>query len=135
MQQTILAWQNANDRAEIQKFQYSSVVYSAHLYLGGNIFDTFFCHLATFGVNTGYHNGAVVGDIDGGAGFFGQRTDYRAALAKIERLFEAIPDTPDGNRLDVSTTLVEAYERQQYPIAAPDSVEAIGCFGRDVSVL
>jgi HTH-type transcriptional regulator/antitoxin HigA len=51
--------------------------------------------------------------------------DYQAALAEIERLFEAAPNTPEGDRLDVLTTLVETYENQHYRISAPDPVEAI----------
>lgn len=34
--------------------------------------------------------------------------DYEAALAEIERLFDAAPGTPEGDYLDVLTTLVEA---------------------------
>jgi HTH-type transcriptional regulator / antitoxin HigA len=51
--------------------------------------------------------------------------DYEAALKEIERLFEAEPNTPDGDRLDVLVTLVEAYEEQFYPISLPDPIEAI----------
>ena len=51
--------------------------------------------------------------------------DYQAALAEIERLFDAAPNTPAGDRLDVLTTLAEAYEEQHYSIPAPDPVEAI----------
>ena len=51
--------------------------------------------------------------------------DYEAALAEIERLFDAEPATPEGDRLDVMVTLVEAYEAQHYPIPEPDPVEAI----------
>jgi len=54
--------------------------------------------------------------------------DYATALAEIDRLFAAAPDTPEGDRLDVLTTLVEAYEAQHYPIPAPDPVEAIKYF-------
>jgi HTH-type transcriptional regulator / antitoxin HigA len=36
--------------------------------------------------------------------------DYEAVLKEIERLFEAQPGTPRGDRLEVLTTLVEAYE-------------------------
>ena len=50
---------------------------------------------------------------------------YREALAEIERLFEAEPDTPDGDRLDVLTTLVEVYEQKHYTIPVPDPVDAI----------
>ncbi len=51
--------------------------------------------------------------------------DYRAALAEIERLFNAKPNTPEGDRLDVLTTLVEVYEEQHYALPAPDPIEAI----------
>ena len=34
-------------------------------------------------------------------------------------------DTPEGDRLDVLVTLVEAWERQHYPLGFPDPIEAI----------
>lgn len=52
-------------------------------------------------------------------------TDYEAALAEIERLFDAAPHTPEGDRLDVFATLVEAYEEQHYSMPAPDPIEAL----------
>lgn len=51
--------------------------------------------------------------------------DYRASLAEIEALMNAEPDTPDGDRLDVVATLVEAYEARHFPIDAPDPIAAI----------
>lgn len=45
--------------------------------------------------------------------------DYEAALKEIDRLMDAEADTPEGARLDVLTTLVEAYEVQHHPIGAP----------------
>jgi HTH-type transcriptional regulator / antitoxin HigA len=51
--------------------------------------------------------------------------DYEAALAEIERLFDATPNTSEGDRLEVLSTLVEAYEEQHYSIPAPDPIEAI----------
>jgi len=51
--------------------------------------------------------------------------DYMATLSEIERLFDAAPDTPEGDRLEVLTTLLEAYEKAHYSIPAPDPVEAI----------
>jgi hypothetical protein len=42
--------------------------------------------------------------------------DYEAALAEIGRLFDAAPATPEGDRLDVLVTLMEAYETHHYPI-------------------
>jgi HTH-type transcriptional regulator/antitoxin HigA len=52
-------------------------------------------------------------------------SDYEAALAEIERLMEAEPNTPEGDKLDVLTTLVETYEDKHYPIDPPDPIEAI----------
>lgn len=51
--------------------------------------------------------------------------DYEATLKEIEGLMSAEPDSPQGDRLDVLVTLVEAYEREHYPIGFPDPVEAI----------
>ena len=51
--------------------------------------------------------------------------DYRATLKEIESLMNARSDTPEGEKLDVLTTLVEAYENKYYPIDLPDPVEAI----------
>ncbi len=51
--------------------------------------------------------------------------DYEAALKEIEGLMFAEPDSPEGDRLDVLVTLVEAYERTHYPMDFPDPVEAI----------
>jgi HTH-type transcriptional regulator/antitoxin HigA len=51
--------------------------------------------------------------------------DYRAALQVIENLMTAAPDTPEGEKLDVLVTLVEAYEAKHYPLDLPDPVEAI----------
>lgn len=52
-------------------------------------------------------------------------TDYCAALKEIEKLFDAEPDTPEFDRLDILTMLVEAYEQQHYPIELPEPIEAI----------
>ncbi len=51
--------------------------------------------------------------------------DYQAALDEIESLFDAEPGTPEGDRLEVLTTLVEAYEDKHYSIPMPDPVAAI----------
>jgi len=51
--------------------------------------------------------------------------DYNAALVEIEQLMGAEPNTPEGDKLDVLTTLVEAYEEKHYPIDPPDPIEAI----------
>jgi HTH-type transcriptional regulator/antitoxin HigA len=53
--------------------------------------------------------------------------DYKAALREVSAYFdhEPEPGTPDGDRLEVLLTLVEAYEAKAFPIDLPDPVEAI----------
>jgi HTH-type transcriptional regulator/antitoxin HigA len=53
------------------------------------------------------------------------RHDYRQTLKEIETLMQAKRNTPEGDRLDVLVTLVEAWERKHYPLDLPDPVEAI----------
>src|ERR1700704_3686995 len=52
------------------------------------------------------------------------KADYRAALKEAERLWDAEPGTAEGDRVDVLVTLIEAYEGQHCPIAAPDPIAA-----------
>lgn len=51
--------------------------------------------------------------------------DYWRTLKDIEGLMAARRNTPEGDRLDVLVTLVEAWERKHYPLDLPDPVEAI----------
>ena len=53
--------------------------------------------------------------------------DYTAALKDISDLMAGDPEpgTPQGDRLDILATLVQAFEAKHFPIAAPDPVEAI----------
>lgn len=51
--------------------------------------------------------------------------DYRLALKEIETLMMAESGSPEGEKLDVLVTLVEAHERKHYPLDLPDPVEAI----------
>ncbi len=46
--------------------------------------------------------------------------DYEAALKEIEALVNSQPGTPEGDRMDVLVTLVQAYEASHYPIPEPD---------------
>lgn len=52
-------------------------------------------------------------------------TDYEAALKEIETLWESQPGTPEGDRMEVLVTLVEAYEAKHYPIPTPDDPVAV----------
>jgi HTH-type transcriptional regulator/antitoxin HigA len=51
--------------------------------------------------------------------------DYQAALKEIESLLDSQPDTPDGDRLDILVTLVEAYEARNFPIPEPEDPVAV----------
>lgn len=52
--------------------------------------------------------------------------DHEAALKEIEKLIDYQPGTPEGDRLDVLVTLVEAYEARHFPIPQPgDPVEVL----------
>lgn len=51
--------------------------------------------------------------------------DYNKALSRIEKIFDAVPGTKQGDELDILATLVEKYEKEHYPITPPDPIEAI----------
>ncbi len=57
------------------------------------------------------------------------RRDHRRALKEIEGLMNTRRGTPEGDRLDVLVTLVEAWEAKHYPIDLPDPVAAINTKG------
>lgn len=42
--------------------------------------------------------------------------DYQAALIAIEKLMAAELDKPQGEKLDVMVTLIEAYEAKHFPM-------------------
>jgi len=51
------------------------------------------------------------------------KKDHQAALAEASRLWDAPARSPEADRLDVLTLLIESYERRHYPIADPDPIE------------
>ena len=51
--------------------------------------------------------------------------DYDRALARLETIFHAEMDTPEGDEAEVLSILVEKYEDEHYPIGMPDPIEAI----------
>jgi HTH-type transcriptional regulator/antitoxin HigA len=53
------------------------------------------------------------------------KADYQQSLAEIATLMDASTGSPDGDRLDVLVTLVEAYEAAHIPIEAPDPISAV----------
>jgi HTH-type transcriptional regulator/antitoxin HigA len=53
------------------------------------------------------------------------KADHRWALKEVERHWDANPGTPDGDRVDILVTLIEAYEEKHFPIDPPDPIAAI----------
>lgn len=53
------------------------------------------------------------------------KRDYLRTLKEIEGLMTAKRNTPEGDRLDVLVTLVEAWETRNCPLDLPDPVAAI----------
>jgi HTH-type transcriptional regulator/antitoxin HigA len=46
-------------------------------------------------------------------------TEYEAALREIERLFDAVPGTPQAEQLETLSRFVEAYEDEHFPMPQP----------------
>ena len=63
--------------------------------------------------------------------------DYEEALIRAESLMEASSESPEGNELEIISTLIAAYEEKHFPIKAPDPIEAIrfrieqGCLSKN----
>jgi HTH-type transcriptional regulator / antitoxin HigA len=51
--------------------------------------------------------------------------DHEGAMEEAARLWGAKSGTPEGDRLDVLATLIDAYEARRYPMDPPDPIEAI----------
>ena len=51
--------------------------------------------------------------------------DYQLALERLDELFHAPAGTEEGDEAEILSILIEKYEDENYPIAAPDPVEAI----------
>ena len=51
--------------------------------------------------------------------------DYQKSLQRVESLWNAKPNSEEGDELDVLVTLIEKYENIFYKIEAPDPIEAI----------
>ena len=49
--------------------------------------------------------------------------DYERALRRVEQLWTSPKGSPEGDELDVLVTLIEAYERENYPIDLPDPID------------
>ena len=51
--------------------------------------------------------------------------DHEAALAEVQRLWEAESGSIESERLEVLAVLVEAYEREHFPIDPPEAIGAV----------
>ena len=51
--------------------------------------------------------------------------DYEAAIKRLEKIFDALEDSKEGDEAELLSMLIENYENQHYPIEAPDPIEAI----------
>ena len=51
--------------------------------------------------------------------------DYETALARIDALMDADPDSPEARELDMLVDLVDLYESRHEPMEYPDPVSAI----------
>jgi len=51
--------------------------------------------------------------------------DHAEALAEIERLWGSPAGSPEGDKLDVLSTLVEVYEERRWPLDVPDPIDIL----------
>ena len=51
--------------------------------------------------------------------------DYQRALKRLGKIFDAKPDTREGDELEILSILIEKYEERKDPIEPPDPIEAI----------
>ena len=52
-------------------------------------------------------------------------TDYNNALVRMEHIFHAPENTPEGDEAEVLSILIEKYEDEHFPLGMPDPIEAI----------
>lgn len=53
------------------------------------------------------------------------KKDYKAALCRIEQIFDAEPGSAEGDELEVLGILIDKYENDNFPVGLPDPIEAI----------
>lgn len=54
-----------------------------------------------------------------------READHEHALRRVEELWDSPEGSTESDELEILTTLIEAYEREHYPIDLPDPIEAI----------
>ena len=53
------------------------------------------------------------------------KAEHEAALQRIDALFDAKPNTPEGDEFELLSLLINSYEEKYYPIDLPHPIEAI----------
>jgi HTH-type transcriptional regulator / antitoxin HigA len=51
--------------------------------------------------------------------------DYEKSLKRLELIFDATPNSKEGDEAEILSMLIDNYENKHYPIEAPDPIEAI----------
>ena len=51
--------------------------------------------------------------------------DYDKALERLELIFDATPNSKEGDEAEILSLLIDNYENKHYPIESPDPIEAI----------
>lgn len=52
-------------------------------------------------------------------------SDYENALKRLDEIFDAPINSPEGDEAEILSMLIDHYENIHYPIDAPDPIEAI----------
>lgn len=51
--------------------------------------------------------------------------EYDAAMQRLEHIFDAKKDTPEGDELELLSLVIDNYEKEHFPIDLPDPIETI----------
>lgn len=51
--------------------------------------------------------------------------DYQVALARLDEIFDAKSGSSESDEADIWALLIDEYENKNFPIEAPDPIEAI----------
>jgi HTH-type transcriptional regulator/antitoxin HigA len=52
-------------------------------------------------------------------------TDFQNALKRLEMIFDAPIGSPESDEADILGLIIDEYEKKNFPIEAPDPIEAI----------
>ncbi|MFN6087967.1 MAG: type II toxin-antitoxin system HigA family antitoxin [Cyclobacteriaceae bacterium] len=53
------------------------------------------------------------------------KKEYQAALKRLDEIFDAPANTNEGDEAELLTLVIDVYENENFPIEAPDPIEAI----------